>query len=152
MISFPDLLKKVFAIYAANFRFFLAVLGLTIVWNVALAFIPINLEQVPRWIGPIIGISLLISLFTELLLVGTFSRLLEGQPLHGNEIATAALRRFPLYFALIVSWTLIIILGALLAVVPAIIFATWFMFISSTFLIEHQGVVSAFKRSRALVG
>src|SRR3989338_3773906 len=145
MIPFPNLIKKVLALYAAHFRAFLSVVGLTMAWNIALAFIPIDLENIPRLLGPIIGISLLIALYTELLLVGTFSRLLEGQPLHGNEIATAALRRFPLYFALIVSWTLIIILGALLAVVPAIIFATWFMFISSTFLIEHQGVASAFK-------
>ena len=135
MISFPDLIKKVFALYSAHFRAFLAVVGLTIVWNIALAFIPIDLEHLPKLIGPVIGISLLIALFTELLLVGTFSRLLEGQPLDWRQIAGSAVKRFPAYTGLVIVWTLILLLGAILAIVPAIIFGTWFMFISSAFLI-----------------
>jgi len=152
MISLSSLLKKVLTLYSAHFKTMFITLTLLIIWNVTTSVIPVSYANMFQVIGPVILVSIVIAAYTELALVKTFSGLLEDTPHPLPVIFTQALRRLPSFLLLLLGWFLSIVIGLIFLIIPAIIFGTWLMFLSSVCIIEGQGGLPAFKRSKMLVG
>lgn len=150
MISFADLIKKVLTLYGNNFRLIFFLLLPIIIWNLALALIPVGFATTIRYMLPVAIASLLIAAFTELALVSGFSALLSGAGSQSWHHLRTALLRFPWFVVLFAIWLIIVVIGLLFLIVPGIIFAIWFIFISAVLVLEGK-TFRAFKRSKQLV-
>lgn len=151
MIFFTDLLKRVLTIYSRNFTAVFILLLPTLIWNIAISFIPPDFMTNARFIVPTLVISIIISAFTELLLIGGFSKLLQGEDMDHKMIFPHAGKNLPWFVLLLVLWFLSIFIGALFLLVPGIIFATWFMFLGTVLMLEGKRGMNVFRRSKQLV-
>ena len=62
-----------------------------------------------------------------------------------------ALKKLPRFVVILILWFLAVIVGLFFLIVPGIIFATWFLFLSSVYIIEETPTLGVFRRSKALV-
>ena len=151
MISFPQLIKKVLTLYATHFKTLFPLLALSIIWNIALGVTFVSIPESFRLLFPVMAGSLLVSAITELLLVNAFVHFEDGTLMRIREIITKSLKNLPWFLLLLVLWGIFIIVGLTFLVIPGIIFATWFMFWPTVFVVEHGRGFSVFHKSKALV-
>lgn len=150
MISFTALIKKLLALYGSNFFLIVTIAAIQLIWSIALNVIPVSPATALRYPPVIIAASSVIALFTELALVHAFSKLNAGSPASALSSLASALRNFPWFMILSVILLVTILIGLFFLIVPGIIFAIWFMFISTALVVENKRGISAFRRSKFL--
>lgn len=151
MLSFPNLVKQVLTLYSNNFRRLFSLLLVTLLWNIAISFIPPELIPKAKIAIPLLAISFVVSAFTELALIGGFSNLIQESKIAPATIFRNAGKRLPWFILLLILWLLSIFFGALFLILPGIIFATWFMFLGAVCLLEGEQGMKAFRKSKQLV-
>lgn len=152
MISFTDLIKKVFQLYTNNLKIIFPLILVSLLWNIATALIPVSAATALRFMLPIILASFIISAFTELALINGFSALIQNTKVKTKTLLLQALAKLPRFVLIFILWSIIILIGIIFLIVPAIIFATWFMFIGAIIMLEKQpGIADVFRRSKYLV-
>lgn len=151
MISFTNLIKTVLTIYANNLKSILAILAVTTVWNLAIRIIPVSLATTFNFMIPVAVITIIISAFTELALVKTLANILQNEQIRIGAILAEALKKLPWFMVLVIFWAIIILIGSIFMVIPAIIFAVWFMFLTPILMIENMWGFKIFKQSKHLV-
>ena len=150
MLSYSDLIKRVLNSYVGHFKHvFMAVL-FSLLWNIVIGILLVRLDALEQWIIPVLVVSAIISAYTELMLTATFASVIEGKPGNVLQIWSAGLKRLPIFFPLLILWGLLMFFGFFLFFFPAIIFATWFMFLSAAVMLEGKTWLAAFARSKAL--
>jgi len=145
------LIKNVLVIYLNNFKYFLGLLGIALIWNLALAVIPVDLATSLRLLWPIAIASLIISLFTELALIKGFAAIAANQQAPIGKILLSALVKLPWFIMLSLIWSVIVFTGLVLFIIPGIAFANWLIFFPVLYIIENQKGLRIFKASKLLV-
>jgi hypothetical protein len=156
-----DVLSRAWNVFTGNILFFL---GITLLTYVAIfvavglfigLFVLAGATSDAGWliaIGIFLAIILFLSLNTigeAVLLLGAFQRL-RGQPLRVSE---ALQRAFSLFFPLIglgVLWSVAIMLGTLLLIVPGIILLCMWWVVVPACVVEGLGPTDSLSRSAAL--
>ncbi|MBI4135908.1 hypothetical protein HY477_04220 [Candidatus Uhrbacteria bacterium] len=151
MTNFGELIKKVLTLYSTNFKFVVGLTSVSLIWNIALILVPVSLATTMRYLIPVAAGSLIILMFTELALVSGFGSLITGSRISVPRAFLNALKYLPWFVVLFIVWLIVVMFGALFLIVPGIIFAVWFMFLSSALVLENKKGINAFKRSRHLV-
>ncbi|GEM_PF-3715093 len=150
MISLTDLLKKALGFYSANISKFIGAVFVLAVWNAIASTFSKPPDLPLSYGGIILCITFLLSSFTELTLVGIFLQLFEAKPISLKDAMRSAIKRLPKFLVLLVLFALLMTVGMIFLIVPAIIFGVWFMFLSCCYRIEGLGIRSAFHRSKFL--
>ncbi len=153
MMPFQELLKRPLIIYLTHFGTFFKIILVSLVFNVAMSIIPApqNLALTLKLTIPLTLISILLTSFSELALVRTFFGCTQNETPSTGRALTAALKKLPGFIPILVVWFLAVTVGIILLIVPGIIFATWFLFLSSVYMIEETSVLETFRRSKNLV-
>jgi hypothetical protein len=103
----------------------------------------------------LVALSVIASaLIGEVLYSGAVAGLIAEPPEDGRHPSLAELaRRLPILrlLAADVLVVLVVIFGAILLIVPGVIFFAWFAFVAPVIEIERRGVRDGFRRSRELV-
>lgn len=151
MTTFHELIKKALNLYVSNFKFILTLLAINLLWNLALLLIPVSLATSIRYMIPVSIASLVIMLFTELALTSGLGSIVAGNPIPAHRAFLTAAKYLPWFLILFVVWLAVVVVGGLFLIVPGVIFATWFMFISAVMVLEGRKGLGVFKRSKHLV-
>ncbi len=158
MMPFQELLKRPLLIYLAHFGTFFKIIFIPLVFNVIINVAdvvtlnePININRAFLLVSSVTLISILLAALAELALVRTFFGYMQGETPSAGGMLSAALKKLPGFVAILVLWFLAVTVGFIFLIVPAIIFATWFMFLSSVYMIEGAPTLEVFRRSKNLV-
>ncbi|KKU73052.1 MAG: hypothetical protein UX98_C0012G0012 [Parcubacteria group bacterium GW2011_GWA2_47_26] len=153
MISSAELLKRPLQIYSAHFNIFFKLLLVPLIFNIAVSAIPItrNAELALIVALPMALFSILVAAWTELALVRAFYNYSSGATLNIAATLREALQKLPSFIFLLIIWFVVVLVGLAFLIIPGIIFATWFMFLSSALVIEDQRGLAVFRRSKQLV-
>lgn len=151
MISFTDLVKKVLAVYTNNFKLILGILAISIIWNLTTRSVPVSLATAFNYMIPVMILSFIISGFTELALVRTLFNLSQNKPISIGIAWSEALRKLPWFILILIVWLIIMLIGTAFLIIPAIIFAIWFMFLTPVLVVENIRSLAILKRSKQLV-
>src|SRR3989339_1141077 len=140
MISSAELLKRPLQIYSAHFNIFFKLLLVPLIFNIAVSAIPItrNAELALIVALPMALFSILVAAWTELALVRAFYNYPSGATLNIAATLREALQKLPSFIFLLIIWFVVVLVGLAFLIIPGIIFATWFMFLSSALVIEDQ--------------
>src|SRR3989338_2035589 len=151
MISFSNLLKKTLAAYFANFKAIMPLLAVFVIWQIIINLFSADIKTAISILPYVAAFSLIVAAFTQLLLCQTFGDIFNGKTLSASTAYKESLKRFPLFVILLILLAVMVIGGLFLALVPGIIFATWFIFLAPVLMIENTNISSTFKRSKYLV-
>lgn len=152
MISFHELLKRPLLIYLAHFGTFFKIILISLIFNVAINVVSApSLALTLKLTAPLTPLSILLTAWAELALVRTFFGYSQGESPTAGPMLSAALKKLPGFVIILILWFLAVITGLVFVIVPGIIFATWFLFVSSAYMIENTPISGVFRRSKALV-
>jgi hypothetical protein len=157
-----DVLARTWNIYTGNILFFLGITFLTYV----VIFVAVGLSIVPfavagmsasaGWLIIGVGVFLAVILFLSLntigeavLLLGAFQRM-RGEPLRVSEALRRAFSRFLPLIALGILWTLALMVGTLLFLIPGLmLLCAWWVVVPAC-VVENLGPLESMSRSAAL--
>lgn len=152
MISFQELLKRPLLIYLAHFGTFFKIIFISLIFNVIINIVSApSLTITLKLIVPLTLLPILLTSWAELALVRTFFGYSQGESPAAGQMLSAALKKLPGFVIILLLWFLAVIIGLFFLIVPGIIFATWFLFLSSAYMIENTPILGVFRRSKALV-
>ena len=125
---------------------------ISLLWNLFQILFPISPDTAIRFMLPLMLLSFVISAFTELALINGFSALIQNTPVSPKTLIIQAFAKLPRFLIIFILWVVIMLIGISFLVVPAIIFATWFMFVGTIVMLEQwPGIIGIFQRSKYLV-
>lgn len=156
--DFGELLDGSFALYRRNFSTLFGI-GLLLQAPIVIYWLLVPLVVGPGEAGEVMtGVaSILIlpySVFAAILAwaaltVGLWEGYAGGTPTIGTSLKAAFRRLIPIFFAVVIAWTLTLI-GFILFIVPGLILLTMFFAVLPVMVVEEQGPFEALGRSQRL--
>ena len=145
LLSIGELLKISWSMIKNNIVSLLGIIALYLV-------VAIGVEGLPGIFKVFaLPITIIIPLITGIGLIFAINNILEGNPVDIKESYKTGFKKFFPYVWIIILVFLAVFGGALLLIIPGIIFGVWFSLASYIYIIEGTGGTGALKRSKQLV-
>jgi hypothetical protein len=144
-LGYGDILDEVFDLYKKHFVLFAGIAGVFFlpIYAIGYALGPVGetLAGILTWFGQ----NAVLAAITW-----AVSRVYLGETVSIGQAYKAIARRFVMFFLTMLVVGIIIGIGAMLCLVPGIIFAFWYAFVSQVFILEGKGGAVARNRSKDL--
>ena len=150
-LKIKKILKDAFLLYRSNFSIFLAISVLAYTVTLFEQLLT-SLKIFPGWFGFIASIAgFVLSIWANVALIFAAAERYRGNDVSVKEAFSAATSKIWRFFSVSVFYSVIVILGLLLLIIPAFYVGTIFALAGIVMVLENSGFFEAFKRSKAIV-